>query len=266
MRHRRPTRLQQFGDWVKNAPAWQPAVAALLLAVATLTGTVAVLRAGFSVQPGPGSSRPLSSPEPTYTTPPAETFPPFRFRLPSHPPEWARQIPPPPPPPPVVVVPTHHRHRSPTHTPHPSHSPSPPPPPSRLTHPARSRLTHPARSRLTHPARPHRRLPRPAAVHPARLAGLLGECPDLPGASCDGLDPELWFTPSAGLTGRASGPAMTRSRSLRCLRAPLASSPLTCGSILSQVASGTDSTWADTFRGLVGSPAFRPSSGEAVSL
>jgi len=26
---------------------------------------------------------------------------------------------------------------------------------------------------------------------------LLGECPDLPGASCDGLDPELWFTPGA---------------------------------------------------------------------
>lgn len=97
MRHRRPARLQQFRDWVNNAPAWQPAVAALLLAVATLTGTGAVLRAGFSVQPGPGSSRPLSSPEPTYTTPPAETFPPFRFHLPSHPPEWARQITPPPP-------------------------------------------------------------------------------------------------------------------------------------------------------------------------
>jgi hypothetical protein len=130
MRHRRPARLQQFRDWVNNAPAWQPAVAALLLAVATLTGTGAVLRAGFSVQPGPGNSRPLSSPEPTYTTPPAETFPPFHFHLPPHPPEWARQIPPPPPPPPVVVVPTHHRHRSPTHTPHPSHSPSPPPSPS----------------------------------------------------------------------------------------------------------------------------------------
>jgi hypothetical protein len=52
----------------------------------------------------------------------------------------------------------------------------------RLTRPARPRLTHPARPRLTHPARPHRRLPRPAAVHPARLADLLGECPDLPGA------------------------------------------------------------------------------------
>ncbi|MFI5080327.1 MAG: hypothetical protein ACHQCE_04600, partial [Streptosporangiales bacterium] len=77
MRHRRAARLQQFRDWVNNAPAWQPAVAALLLAVATLTGTGAVLRAGFSVQPGPGNSRPLSSPEPTYTTPPAETFPPF---------------------------------------------------------------------------------------------------------------------------------------------------------------------------------------------
>jgi hypothetical protein len=71
----------------------------------------------------------------------------------------------------------------------------------------RPRLTHPARSRLTRPARPHRRLPRPAAFHPARLADLLGKYPDLPGASCDGLDPELWFTPSAGLTGRASGPA-----------------------------------------------------------
>src|SRR6266487_1040319 len=140
MRHQRPARLQQFRDWVNNAPVWQPAVAALLLAVATLTGTVAMLRAGYSVQPGPGSSRPLFSPEPTYTTPPAKTFPPFHFHLPSHPPEWARQIPPPPPPPPVVVVPTHHRHRSPTHTPHPSptytpspspsYTPSPPPSPS----------------------------------------------------------------------------------------------------------------------------------------
>ena len=83
MRHRRPARLQQFRDWVNNAPAWQPAVAALLLAVATLTGTGAVLRAGFSVQPGPGNSRPLFSPAPTYTTPPAKTFPPFHFHLPA---------------------------------------------------------------------------------------------------------------------------------------------------------------------------------------
>jgi hypothetical protein len=130
MRHQRPARRQQFRDWVNNAPVWQSAVAALLLAVATLTGTVAVLRAGFSVQPGPGNTRPLFSPAPTYTTPPAKTFPPFHFHLPAHPPKWARQIPPPPPP--VAVVPTHHRHRSPapTHTPHPSHSPSPPPSPS----------------------------------------------------------------------------------------------------------------------------------------
>ena len=72
MRYQRPARRQQFRDWVNNAPVWQSAVAALLLAVATLTGTVAALRAGFSVQPGPGHSRPLSSPEPTYTTGPSQ--------------------------------------------------------------------------------------------------------------------------------------------------------------------------------------------------
>src|SRR6266699_572106 len=115
MRHPRPARLQQFRDWVNNAPVWQSAVAALLLAVATLTGTVAVLRAGFSVQPGPGSSRPLFSPEPTS--------------------------------------------------------------------PARPRLTPPPPPRLNPPTRP--RLTSPTADHPARLADLLGECPDLPGASCD---------------------------------------------------------------------------------
>src|SRR6266487_1223374 len=115
MRHQRPARLQQFRDWVNNAPVWQPAVAALLLAVASLTGTVAVLRAGFSVQPGPGSSRRPRRTRRTRATRPARPHRRPRITRPSRP-RLTRPARP------------------------------------RLTRPARPRLTRPARPRLTRPA------------------------------------------------------------------------------------------------------------------